>query len=275
MTVSESRLASIPYFGGKQKTKLFEVIPRLLEYSHTYCEPFCGAASILLNRPCSSREIINDIDGNVVNFFRMLRERGPELIEKCQLTPFAYDEFERCRERMAQGIEDPIERARAWYVLTAQSRAGEYAHRWKSVAKSEAQFANRVDEAFPVIVNRLRRVSISNKDAVDLIEQIDGSEVTLYIDPPYPQSTRCSTRNYAHDSSDDLHERLLAAVTAPDFASQCVISSYPNEQYDTALSAWHRYEIDVQAHSSTEYDARRIEALYVNRLPARAAELFT
>ena len=265
------RIVATPWYGGKSKGAIFDFIPKLLEYNNTYCEPFSGAATILLNRPCSIREILNDADRNVVNFFQMLRDRGPELIELCQRTPFAQDEYSRCKIAFEDGIEDPLERARAWYVLAAQGRAGEFGHRWKSCVRSEAQFANRVDDSFDVVTNRLRRVTITNMDGVELMRQIDGPEVTFYVDPPYPAETRGPVGKYRVDTTDDLHTRLLETVTATEFEAQCTISTYDTPLYRDALGAWHRYELEVTAHSADGHGEtkKRIETVYCNRLPQR------
>ena len=268
------RLVATPYYGGKAKGQIFEVVLQHLEQSEIYVEPFSGAATILLNRRPSTFEILNDVDGNVVTFFRVLRDHPDELIRRLQLTPYAKDEFESCKEKLAIGLEcDEIERARWWYVCVAQSRAGEVALRWKiGRIRDETCFANRIDDSLRLISERLRRVAIHNKDAVELVGYYNSEEATCYCDPPYPLSVRRKTGKYKHDSTDDLHDRLMDAVTAPDYRAQCVISSYRNDLYDERLADWHRIEVEVCGHAA-DGDSReaklRTECLYVNRMPRR------
>ena len=273
------RITAAPWYGGKSKGALPDFIHKYLEYTRdgVYCEPYGGMASILLNRRPTKAEVLNDVDGNIVRFFEILRSRGDELIAALQCTPFARDEFENCVRAFDDGPpSDPIERARVWYVCVAQSRAGEFKKRWKAGRRDESAFANRVDEHFPAIMERLRRVSIENLDGADCIRKYDGPDTTMYLDPPYPLETRSKSGNYACDTSADLHSRLLDAVTAPDFESQCAISTYRNDLYDERLADWYRVQIPVFAHAAVgkqnggrNSPYKRTETLYVNRLPER------
>ena len=268
------RIVATPYYGGKAKGQIFEVIQQCLEYNEIFVEPFAGAATTLLNRRPSTFEVLNDKDGNVSNFFRCLRDDGKELIERLKLTPYAKQEFESCRDTLnAETWDSDIERARCWYVCVAQSRAGEVGLRWKlGRIRDETCFANRVDDQLPLIVERLRRVAIHNEDAVKLVSYYNHKDVTCYCDPPYPLEVRTKVGKYPRDSSDELHERLLDAVTAPEYEAQCVISSYPNERYDAALKDWHRIEVEVCGHAAdggSKQAKLRTEVLYVNRMPKR------
>ena len=82
-----------------------------------YMEPFFGSGVVLLSRHPAKCEIVNDIDGRIVNFFRVLRERPEELVEVLRLTPWARDEWEACKEPS----DDSLEAARRWYALAWQS----------------------------------------------------------------------------------------------------------------------------------------------------------
>ena len=79
-------------------------------------EPFFGSGAVLLSRHPAKCEVVNDIDGRIVNFFRVLRERPDELVEVLRLTPWARDEWQACKEP----TDDPLEAARRWWVLTWQ-----------------------------------------------------------------------------------------------------------------------------------------------------------
>ena len=275
--MSNTRTVIAPWYGGKSKGQLPNWIDAHLERSSVYVEPYAGMASILLNREPAVTEVVNDLDAHIVHFFRTLRERGDELITALQRTPFARAEFEAAREYMDKlepryrGI-DPVEVARCWYVCVAQSRAGQFKRRWKAGRRDESSFANRVDEQFPIVMERLRRVIIESMDGADVIRKYDGPDTSMYIDPPYPAQVRSKHGTYHCDTSDELHVRLLDAVTAPGFAAQCAISSYRNDLYDERLADWERVELPVCAHSavckSNWKEHKRIEALYVNRMPS-------
>ena len=138
-----TQLTAVPYFGGKARIRLHDWIQSHLDKGQIYVEPFAGALSILLNRERSYFECANDLDGNVVNFFRCLRDHGGELLEKLRLTPISREEFVHCQHTLEHNEPDDIEQARCWYVLVHQSRAGAFAHRWKA---SEETPAGRVRE---------------------------------------------------------------------------------------------------------------------------------
>ena len=125
-------------------------------------------------------------------------------------------------------------------------------------------FKNRLDSGLYRIADRLSRVIVENTDAVELMLQVSKfPNWSIYCDPPYPSSTRRGDKDYACDTTDDLHDRLLAA--AVDAKAQIVISTYPNDQYERTLESWHRIDIPIhKVASSTQ--AEGTEVLYVNRL---------
>ena len=262
------QLTAVPYFGGKARKRLHNWIQSHLDMRQIYLEPFAGALSILLNRKRSYFECANDLDGNVVNFFRCLRDNGDELLEKLRLTPISREEFEDCKKKLEYNEPDDIELARCWYVLVHQSRAGAFAHRWKASKKRRLdEFANRVDYILPLIVERLRRVQFENRDAVELVDKYsDDPDTVIYCDPPYPAETRGSVGDYRLDTSDDLHDRLLAAVTKDTVKAQIVISTYDSTRYSDRLAGWHRSELEVVRHAA-DGSHKGTEVIYANQLP--------
>ena len=85
------KLIAFGWYGGKF-SHLDWLLPLLPKCLH-YCEPFAGSGAVLMNREPSPVETYNDIDGEVVNFFKVLRESKEELIEQIALTPFSREEF--------------------------------------------------------------------------------------------------------------------------------------------------------------------------------------
>jgi DNA adenine methylase len=117
------------WYGGKF-SHLDWLLP-LLPECHHYCEPFGGSAAVLLNREPSPVETYNDIDGDVVNFFRVLRDRPDELIRAIALTPFSREEFYKAIYGSTKGITD-LERARRYLCpcTSGQNRACTNGYSW-------------------------------------------------------------------------------------------------------------------------------------------------
>ena len=109
---------ALRWFGGKWR--LGPWIVQHLPPHAAYCEPYGGAASVLLRKPPARLETWNDLHGRLVSFFRVLRERPDELVRLLALTPYARQEYEQAREVAA----DPLEDARRFYILAAQGRVG-------------------------------------------------------------------------------------------------------------------------------------------------------
>ena len=267
-------LVSMSYYGGKNRQTLQDAILSRLMPNHGYLEPFCGSASILLNRPRVRCEVVNDVDGLLVNFFRVLRDCPEELVEALTLTPYARDEYDDCIQKLlASKPLGDVECARCWYAVAGMSGRS----RWGSAflpdtirgaeqnAPKGSRFANRIRDELPLVAERLRAVTIENRDAVDLVRKYSDPHWTIYCDPPYPADSRTApSAQYTHDTSDDLHNRLLDAVL--ESKAQVVISTYESELYAGRLAGWERHEVVVQKTSSDGPEVGR-ELIYANRLP--------
>lgn len=231
-----------------------------------YVEPFGGAASVLLRKPRSYAEVYNDLDGDVVNLFRVLRsERAGELIRAIELTPFARAEFEIAYER----TDDAVEEARRLIVRSfmgfgsdganrANGRTGFRSNSSRSGTTPAHDWAN-YPAALRVIVERFRGVVIEQRDAMMVAQQHDRSDALHYLDPPYmPDTRQGGGHNYAHEMTIDDHRALLAG--AMDLAGAVVISGYPTKIYDDALQGWRRVTCAALADGA----AQRTEVLWIN-----------
>ncbi|MCC5620655.1 DNA adenine methylase [Nostoc sp. CHAB 5715] len=158
------------WYGGKY-SHLDWLLPLLSKTTH-YCEPFGGSAAVLLNREPSPVETYNDIDGQVVNFFRVLRDQKDQLIKAIGLTPFSREEFRIAIAKEEESLSD-LERARRFFVRARQVRTGlaqtASVGRWAHCKlTSRAGMAGAVSrwlgsvEDLPEIVQRLLRVQIEN-----------------------------------------------------------------------------------------------------------------
>ena len=182
------------WYGGKF-SHLDWLLP-LLPACHHYCEPFAGSGAVLLNRPPSSVETYNDIDGEVVNFFRVLRDSHEELVRLIALTPFSREEYYLAVEPR-EGETSIVERARHFYIKARQTRTGlaqtASLGRWANCKDtSRAGMSGVVSrwlggvDALDDIAQRLLRVQIENRPAIDVLKLYDSPGTLFYCDPSIP-----------------------------------------------------------------------------------------
>jgi DNA adenine methylase len=256
------------WYGGKFN-HLDWLLP-LLPKAHHYCEPFAGSAAVLLNRDPSPVETYNDLDGEVVNFFRVLREQGPELQRAIALTPFAREEFHRAITASADGVSK-LERARRFYVLARQTRTGlaqsATLGRWANCKDtSRAGMSGVVSrwlggvEGLSDIASRLLRVQIENRPALDIIRLYDSPGTLFYCDPPYLHGTRGDSAAYGYEMTDSGHIDLSVALHR--CKGKAAISGYRNDLMDHLYKGWRRFDAPAkQAHSIKKM---RFECLWMN-----------
>lgn len=241
-----------------------------------YVEPFGGAWSVGLRKPRTYAEVWNDLDGELVNLFRVLRsDRAQELPELLRMTPFARDEFYEAYEL----AEDPVERARRLIVrafmghgsdgASGQYRTGFRANSNRSGSTPAVDWINLPD-SLELTIARLRGVVIENRPALQVMATHDGIDTLHYVDPPYLHETRARTHRradnggvYRHELTDEQHEELLAQLCR--LRGMVVLSGYPSEIYDQALQGWTRIDRAALADGALP----RTECLWLN--PACAA----
>ena len=257
------------WYGGKY-SHLDWLLP-LLPNRHHYCEPFAGSAAVLLNREPSPVETYNDLDGEVANFFRVLRDHKDELIEKIGLTPFSREEFGLACEYDTTVGE--VERARRFYVRARQVRTGlaqtASLGRWANCRNtSRAGMSGVVSrwlgavEALPEIAERLLRVQIENRPALDVIRLYDDPGTLFYCDPPYIHDTRGDDKAYGHEMTDAAHRDLAevlnsvtAAVAISNYDCDLMTRLYPS-------SKWRKHVSEARTIHSTK--DKRVEVLWTN-----------
>jgi DNA adenine methylase len=244
------------WYGGKF-SHLDWLLP-LLPGAHHYCEPFAGSAAVLINRPPSPVETYNDIDGDVVNFFRVLRDMPEELTRAIALTPFSREEFHTAIYGSNFGIT-ALERARRFYVRARQARTGlaqtATLGRWANCKNTTragmsgvvSRWLGGID-ALPEIAERLARVQIENRPAVDIIELYDSDATLFYCDPPYVHASRGDSSAYGFEMDDSAHINLAVALKR--IRGRAAISGYRCDLMDTLYKDWRRFDADArQAHS--------------------------
>ncbi len=227
----------------------------------SYLEPFFGSGAVLFNKPPSAIETVNDIDGDIVNFFQVLRERPEELARLISLTPYARDVFDDAHEN--RGAE-PLDRA---YRFAIRSKM---AHGYKTNTKTgfkidtygrERSYCvdcwNRLPLDLKAAAERLKGVQIENQPALQVIRKFNHDNVLIYADPPYLLNTR-GGKQYRHEMTEQDHVDLLAALQQ--HKGPVILSGYPSELYDHELKHWHR----ITRKSYNQNSDLRTEVLWCN-----------
>lgn len=261
---------ALRYHGAK-----FRLAPWVMQFfpeHKAYVEPFGGAAGVLLQKPRAYAEVYNDLDDDIANFFRVLRDPGQSacLLELLQLKPYARAEFELAYEE----CDNPIERARRTAVRACMG--------FGSAGATKGVTGFRIDTARPhgtaqhlwarypsqlsAVIERMQGVLIENRPAIEVMRQHDAIDTLHFVDPPYVLATRVLQGSgnkgyYRHEMTDDQHLELLATVKG--LAGMVVLSGYPSALYEHELADWqvHTTASRISAGRGT---ALRTECVWIN-----------
>ncbi len=260
---------ALRYHGAK-----FRLAPWVLQHfpeHRCYVEPFGGAAGVLLQKTRAYAEVYNDLDDDIANFFRVLRDPGQSerLIQLLQLTPYARAEF----DLSYQDSDEPVERARRTAVRACMGYGS--AGATKGVTGFRIDTARQYGTAqglwsrypgqLPAVVERLQGVLIENRPAIDVMQQHDTPDTLHFVDPPYVLGTR-SLRNvaqgcYRHEMTDEQHLELLAVLRS--LQGMVVLSGYPSELYERELADWQIHTTGARI-SAGRGTAVKTEVLWLN-----------
>lgn len=258
---------ALRYYGGK-----WSLAPWIISHfppHKNYVEPCGGAASVLLQKQRSPLETYNDLDGNVVNFFRVLRDNPDELIRKIRLTPWARSEFETAVKMEAP---DPIERARLFFIRSWMSMHGgnePLASDWRRRNDRQSPAVElRNIQHLNTVAERLSLVQIESDTAQRIIDAYNNRDSLIYFDPPYVQETRVRHNGYAIEP-DDIWQVEVAELLR-NAAGCVVVSGYACPLYTDIYEAhgWQRVDKEAQTNSG----GKRIESLWLS--PRTHAALF-
>lgn len=256
------------WYGGKF-SHLDWLLP-LLPECHHYCEPYAGSGAVLLNRAPSPVETYNDIDGDVANFFKVLRDQPDQLTRAIALTPFSREEFYVAITGATVGISS-VERARRFYVKARQARTGlaqtATLGRWANCKDtSRAGMSGVVSrwlggvDALPGIGERLLRVQIENRPALGVITLYDGPRTLFYCDPPYVHTTRGDSKAYGYEMNEAEHRALADVLNS--IKGSAAVSGYRSPLYDKLFKGWKRFDAkEKKIHSVKQ---TRQECLWMN-----------
>lgn len=262
--------AIVKYPGSKWS--IAEWIISFFPEHHSYLEPFFGSGAVLFNKPRSNIETVNDLDRNVANLFRWIKDDPERLAHEIYFTPYSRQIYDEACQAVP---EDSLQKAVNFCIRlnmghgfrTNGERVG-----WKNdiqgrergyAARDWATLPDRLLEAS----NRLRGVQIECKPAVDVIKRFNYFNVLIYCDPPYIISTRHG-KQYREEMSDQDHEELLDALLA--HRGPVLISGYDSTLYNERLKGWRRLEKTCYSQRHT----KQREVLWMNFEPAEQMRLF-
>ena len=251
------------------KWRLADWIINMFPRHAVYCEPFFGSGAVFFKKTRSGTETINDIDGNVVNLFRVVRNSADELARVIEMTPYSREEYRDCYESKG----DEIEQARRFLVRTWQAFGGKtycstsWAHdRTNSVFRPKywCKLPNRI----LATVERLKMAQIENMDARELIGMYNRTQTLLYVDPPYLKSTKTQLHYECEFAKPEEHKELLEICKK--HKGYLIISSYENDLYNATLAGWEKRSM----RTATNAAGSAVETVYLNPACTREMSLF-
>ena len=263
-------VAPFGYYGCKQR--IASRIVGQLPPHNAWVEAFCGSAALTLAKKPAPIEVINDINGDIVNFFRQLRDQPAEMQRVLKLTPYAREELRIARTRV-KNLTD-LERARRFFVAAMMAINGSFGEAEGGFSFSNS-YARRGMEArvsrwqtmpdyLMLVAERLHRVRIEHRDALDLLDDFMNRPATLvYLDPPYLADRK---GGYEHDlNSEEYHERLLKVA----IRAKCMvfISGYESDLYNdylTHVRGWQKRRFKTTTRGHNGKDSEREEIVWHN-----------
>lgn len=260
----------VKWHGGKHY-----LAKRIIEHfpaHRIYLEPFGGGASVLLNKPPCEVEAYNDIDKRITRLFRTLRDHRDWFMERARLTLYSEVEFQDAGEPIsepADAFADNREYAFADFVRWRQSFGGQGKSFSCTTGRARGGMAGDVNawwtaiEGLAHVVERIKRVEILNRSAVDAIAQFDAPDCLIYADPPYVHKTRASKSVYAHEMSEADHRKLAGVLRG--CKSKVILSGYPSDLYVEMYPGWRRIDFDIANHAAGGAEKRRMtESIWLN-----------
>ena len=245
-----------------------------------FIDLFGGSGVVLFSRDRSPLETYNDLDGNLVNFFRVLRDHRDELLYRLSLTPHSREELTYAVIDRDTPIEDQIERARQFFVLAVQvigaraqtTTVGSWG--WRSHFQRKFHFGEGRAKKLIEVAHRLYHVQIENSPATTILKKKLPDETLVYADPPYVQDTRNSKKIYATEMSDDDHRELAELLNR--LNCKVAISGYDSQLYAELYPApkWQRHislaKVAPSSNSNKKFgeakgeETKRVEVLWTN-----------
>ena len=260
----------ITYYGGKQKM-LKHILP-LIPPHRIYNEPFFGGGAVFWAKAPAYYEFINDINGEVVNFYRVLKTDFAALKRELDGTLHSQLQHREARAIYRSPEEHtPVRRAWAFWVLSMESLFHIVGNTWtfrkSGHGRSPLEVTRGKERLTEAYAARLEMASIFSGDAVDIIRRADRPNAFHYVDPPYFKSDQGHYKGYTE--ADFM--RLLDQLT--EVKGRFLLSSYPSEVLTryTARNGWHTRTIVQNVGAGHVVGKCKTEVLTMNYDPAELA----
>lgn len=243
------------------KNRLAEWIVSFIPEHKVYLEPYFGSGAVFFNKPISKIETINDLDGEVYNLFKVIREFPDELAKYTEMTPYCRDEYEMAYQKNADETE--IEKARKFLVRCwmGMGSSNVYKNGFRSSQQSSSPRTTKhwaeVPERILAAAERLKHAQIENLDALEILRRYDTKDVFVYLDPPYLPGTR---KGYLYNEEMTEADHIKLLETAVCHPGKFLISGYDNDIYNEILNGWNKAQKQTQA----EHGLKRIETIWFN-----------
>jgi DNA adenine methylase len=259
----------IPKYPGA-KWRLAPWIVSFFPPHQHYVEPYAGSAACFFSKAPSRHEVLNDLNGSLVNLFQVIRNQGDELAKAIEMTPWSEAEYAVAEQEMTGG--DAMEQARCFLIRCWQAHGGTLSQvsGWKHNGLHGHAYPVRLWNQLPdrllAVVSRLKMAEIRCRPALEVIAAYNDPKSLIYADPPYMLSTR-SRKYYTHEMDSSDHRELLEALDQ--HAGPVVLSGYAHPLYDERLAHWYRVSVPTVG----EHGKHQIEVLWLNRDAGQAQQL--
>lgn len=238
-----------------------------------YIEPYCGAASVLLNKPRSRMEVINDVDPGITIILRMVRDEPEEFIQRLSAIPYKREVFERAKIKTDESIPwrwcaDEMTYAVNEFILRRMSRGGlkeafAWSDRLRGGKPGDVNAWETIIQMIPHISERLQGVHITNEPTTELLPLADQEDMLVYCDPPYLPKTRKAKKTYRFEMTEEQHKELAELLNG--MTAQVLLSGNPSSLYDEWYEGWSVSKRDIANHSSQQkIKESRTEVLWYN-----------
>ncbi|EOE7224526.1 DNA adenine methylase [Clostridioides difficile] len=259
--------------GGKWNiaSNIIDILPE----HNIYLEPYFGSGAVFFNKKACNTEILNDVDKQIVNLFKCIRDNPNELMNAIYFTPYARDEYMNCN---ILETDNDIEKARKFIIRTNMARGGiqNYKTGWKHTGPKESKKCfqkvvgkwNKLPKIILDTAIRLKDAEIENRDAVELIKKYNKTDCLIYVDPPYLIKTRTQKMYNVEMETEEEHEELLKTLLK--FSGYVILSGYDSDLYNEMLKNWNKLEFRAYA----EQGKLRKEVLWANFETTKQLSLF-
>lgn len=234
-----------------------------------YVEPFCGAASVFMNKKRSEgMEVLNDLDEGVIQIFRALRDEPDHFIKKLKRITYSENVFERELKKSNDKFEDYMDHALNEFIVRRMSRGGlkkafAWSDRERGGQPGDVNAWKTIVEQLPAIAEKLSNVIILNSNAIKVVQSFDDINTLCYCDPPYLHETRVSTNAYEMEMTTDQHIELAEYLNR--FKGKVIVSGYPSTLYNRLFKEWKCIKKKVPNHSSQKKSKSiKTECLWLN-----------